>query len=125
MVLCYVLLQMVTETCAVCQAAASQKCGGCQLVYYCSKGHQRTDWPKHKDNCKPYKVRLYFMLNIYMIEFMVLLLINPFKYIIVLMRMVSCDKETLLLVLNQSQNEAPLMSRLSALSFVDERMLLY
>ena len=28
-------------------------CTGCRSVNYCSKEHQRRDWPSHKLNCRP------------------------------------------------------------------------
>ena len=31
------------------------KCGRCSLVMYCSKEHQRLDWPRHKKECKKIK----------------------------------------------------------------------
>ncbi|KAK7072639.1 hypothetical protein SK128_012616 [Halocaridina rubra] len=42
--------------CGVCESQAQQACGGCGLVYYCSKEHQRKDWPSHRQECQPYKI---------------------------------------------------------------------
>eukprot|EP01029_Cantina_marsupialis_P004276 TRINITY_DN1430_c0_g4_i1.p1 TRINITY_DN1430_c0_g4~~TRINITY_DN1430_c0_g4_i1.p1 ORF type:complete len:263 (-),score=43.21 TRINITY_DN1430_c0_g4_i1:210-998(-) len=28
-----------------------QACGGCDCIYYCSKEHQASDWPRHKIEC--------------------------------------------------------------------------
>jgi hypothetical protein len=42
----------------VCGVEASQKCAGCNLVFYCSRDHQVSDWKKgHKKKCKCYDVR--------------------------------------------------------------------
>ena len=30
-------------------------CTGCRSVNYCSKEHQRRDWPSHKLKCRPLK----------------------------------------------------------------------
>lgn len=35
-----------------CDQPGSKTCGGCRLVGYCSKEHQRDDWPNHKQSCK-------------------------------------------------------------------------
>ena len=48
---------MVDETCALCKQPAKQRCGGCQVTYYCSRDHQRLDWKTHRSRCKPFKVR--------------------------------------------------------------------
>ena len=29
-----------------------KKCGGCMMRYYCSKNCQKSDWAKHKVECK-------------------------------------------------------------------------
>lgn len=43
--------------CEVCQQPANQTCGGCKLVYYCSKAHQKHAWKEgHKFQCRPYKI---------------------------------------------------------------------
>lgn len=42
--------------CEVCKQPATQKCGGCRTVFYCSKDHQKQGWKKHKFSCKPFKV---------------------------------------------------------------------
>lgn len=42
--------------CAICKKTANQKCGGCHLIYYCTKEHQKTDWKNHKKQCRPFKV---------------------------------------------------------------------
>ena len=31
-----------------------QSCGGCQLVGYCSRDCQKSDWKSHKDVCKEF-----------------------------------------------------------------------
>lgn len=40
--------------CGQCGAAASLRCGGCSVVHYCSKEHQRQHWPAHKTQCWPF-----------------------------------------------------------------------
>ena len=40
-----------TNTCAICQAPASKRCGRCKAVWYCDAAHQRQDWPTHKAIC--------------------------------------------------------------------------
>ncbi|XP_046969776.1 SET domain-containing protein SmydA-8 [Vanessa cardui] len=43
--------------CEVCQRPANQTCGGCKLVYYCSKAHQKLGWKEgHKLKCCAYKI---------------------------------------------------------------------
>ncbi|XP_071549539.1 SET domain-containing protein SmydA-8-like [Panulirus ornatus] len=42
--------------CGVCHALASQACGGCGVVHYCGKEHQRQHWPKHRAECRPWKL---------------------------------------------------------------------
>ncbi|KAI5638482.1 MYND finger domain-containing protein [Phthorimaea operculella] len=44
--------------CEVCQQPASQTCGGCKLVYYCSKAHQKLGWREgHKFKCCAFKIQ--------------------------------------------------------------------
>ncbi|XP_045451337.1 SET domain-containing protein SmydA-8 [Melitaea cinxia] len=44
--------------CEVCQKPASQTCGGCKLVYYCSRAHQKLGWKEgHKSKCCGYKIQ--------------------------------------------------------------------
>jgi hypothetical protein len=54
----YVTFQgtMVAETCAVCTQPAKQRCGGCHVTYYCCRDHQRLDWKRHRNQCKPFKI---------------------------------------------------------------------
>lgn len=40
--------------CGQCGAAASLRCGGCSVVHYCSKEHQRQHWATHKAQCWPF-----------------------------------------------------------------------
>lgn len=43
--------------CEFCGVVATLKCGGCRIVFYCNKEHQKMDWRKgHKTNCKSYEV---------------------------------------------------------------------
>jgi len=49
---------MGSRTCIVCNKNAEFSCGGCKLVNYCGKDHQKQDWKTvHKTECKP-KFRL-------------------------------------------------------------------
>lgn len=42
--------------CRVCETdKALSLCNGCQVVYYCGRDHQTSDWPKHKRVCSPIK----------------------------------------------------------------------
>ncbi|CAG9129457.1 unnamed protein product [Plutella xylostella] len=43
--------------CNICCSKATQKCAGCQTVYYCSKEHQKKDWKMHKLLCTPARVK--------------------------------------------------------------------
>ncbi|EFX61351.1 hypothetical protein DAPPUDRAFT_273988, partial [Daphnia pulex] len=45
-----------SKVCAVCRSKASQICGGCGEISYCSKEHQKQHWATHKSQCKPYKI---------------------------------------------------------------------
>nr|XP_013189670.1 unnamed protein product [Amyelois transitella] len=46
-------------TCEVCQQPANQTCGGCKLVYYCTKAHQKLGWREgHKFKCCAFKVQV-------------------------------------------------------------------
>jgi hypothetical protein len=40
------------KKCAVCGAPTTLTCGRCRGVYYCSRDHQRSDWPQHRKVCK-------------------------------------------------------------------------
>lgn len=44
------------DICGICGIVASKKCSACKQVSYCSKEHQKSDWKKHKKNCKPFTV---------------------------------------------------------------------
>ena len=37
--------------CAVCGAAATQRCSKCKQAWYCSRDCQLRDWKKHKPIC--------------------------------------------------------------------------
>ncbi|MCL4144495.1 UNVERIFIED_CONTAM: hypothetical protein GTU68_042503 [Idotea baltica] len=45
-------------TCRECKGSSKSPrcCGGCWQVWYCSKAHQVSGWPKHQRDCKPYKI---------------------------------------------------------------------
>ena len=39
--------------CEICNSKLNLSfCGRCKSIYYCSKEHQKQDWPEHKKNCK-------------------------------------------------------------------------
>lgn len=38
--------------CIVCKKECEMRCSVCQKVYYCSKEHQKENWPSHKQYCK-------------------------------------------------------------------------
>jgi len=42
--------------CAQCGAAANQRCTGCHVTFYCSRGCQKSHWKIHKSQCCAYKV---------------------------------------------------------------------
>ena len=39
-----------------CGKEASQRCSGCQAVYYCSREHQKNDWKNHRSACSAFRV---------------------------------------------------------------------
>ena len=41
----------------MCGTGATNKCGKCGSVWYCSRDCQKKDWKTHKINCKPYEIR--------------------------------------------------------------------
>ncbi|XP_053973196.1 SET domain-containing protein SmydA-8-like [Hylaeus volcanicus] len=45
-------------TCPICgdSTNATLKCSGCKLQVYCSKDHQRRDWPRHKSVCHAWEI---------------------------------------------------------------------
>ncbi|KAK4326381.1 hypothetical protein Pmani_003097 [Petrolisthes manimaculis] len=42
--------------CGQCGGCASLRCGGCGLVHYCSKDHQKLHWSTHKEECWPVRI---------------------------------------------------------------------
>ncbi len=47
------------QSCFVCKKATQLVCGGCELISYCSKTHQKQHWiNEHRDKCqKTYKIK--------------------------------------------------------------------
>lgn len=41
-----------TKFCQICAHHATQFCGACKQVYYCSEKCQKSDWENHKQSCK-------------------------------------------------------------------------
>jgi len=50
------LSKKTMRSCVVCEVPASQWCGGCGNVSYCSLKHQKSHWPEHKAACGPFKI---------------------------------------------------------------------
>jgi len=46
---------MESIPCKTCNTPASERCGDCNLIYYCSRTCQRSDWKRHKPECKKKK----------------------------------------------------------------------
>lgn len=46
-----------TEECPVCGKHATLKCSGCRRSFYCSKEHQKEDWPRHKLICHAWEIQ--------------------------------------------------------------------
>ncbi|ODM97856.1 Protein msta, isoform A [Orchesella cincta] len=44
------------DQCALCNATANSRCGGCSKVSYCTKEHQKKHWKIHKGECCAWKV---------------------------------------------------------------------
>ncbi|XP_021949211.1 SET domain-containing protein SmydA-8 [Folsomia candida] len=51
-----VLTRSGKDACNLCNAPANKSCSACQ-VKYCSAQHQREDWPTHKNDCCPFKLK--------------------------------------------------------------------
>lgn len=58
---------MIKQECAVCNKPASQCCSNCNVVYYCTRDHQKSDWKNHKNKCAPYKIERNDVLGRYLI----------------------------------------------------------
>ena len=45
------------NTCAICgpNKTKMKKCGSCYVTRYCSRAHQKLDWPEHKLVCESIK----------------------------------------------------------------------
>ncbi|XP_037033385.1 SET domain-containing protein SmydA-8-like [Bradysia coprophila] len=47
----------MSQICVVCGVSAALKCGGCKMVVYCGKEHQKSDWKSgHKNRCKCFEI---------------------------------------------------------------------
>ena len=44
--------------CNLCEAIAEKHRTACKQVVYCTKEHQKQDWPNHKLSCSPIKLAL-------------------------------------------------------------------
>ncbi len=49
---------MEKKICVVCGERGLQLCSGCRAVHYCCKDHQKSHWPDHKLNCRPYRIEV-------------------------------------------------------------------
>ncbi|KAK2574936.1 hypothetical protein KPH14_008703 [Odynerus spinipes] len=45
-----------TGECPICGKHATLKCSGCRRSFYCSKEHQKEDWPRHKLICHAWEI---------------------------------------------------------------------
>ena len=41
--------------CAHCQKVTTKRCGGCHILYFCSKECLKVAWPKHKAECRQFQ----------------------------------------------------------------------
>ncbi|XP_076056980.1 SET domain-containing protein SmydA-8-like [Oratosquilla oratoria] len=57
---------MAGGVCALCMGPASQRCGKCHVVCYCSREHQKQHWKTHKNECSPYRVLVSEVLGRYL-----------------------------------------------------------
>lgn len=48
--------EMASGTCELCGSPATLKCSGCKDKYYCGKDHQKSDWKRHKELCRPFQI---------------------------------------------------------------------
>lgn len=56
-------LLVYNTCCSTCRQTANDgetylKCGGCEMIFYCSINCQRKDWKKHRDVCKKYPLNM-------------------------------------------------------------------
>lgn len=47
-----IFLMFMIKSCNVCLLPKAKKCGGCEMIRYCSSKCQKQDWPEHKELCK-------------------------------------------------------------------------
>ena len=45
----------VPTNCGHCQKVTTKRCGGCHILYFCSKECLKAVWPKHKGECKQFQ----------------------------------------------------------------------
>lgn len=50
------MISEIGENCAVCGIGAPYKCTACKSVSYCGVEHQKSDWNRHKVECRPFKI---------------------------------------------------------------------
>lgn len=53
------------KKCAVCDQKSSSKCSNCKQAFYCSVGHQKADWRRHKSECHPFQVSFKIPMKVY------------------------------------------------------------
>ena len=52
----YQVTSGLATKCLKCERPGKLRCGGCQEAAYCSKECQRQDWPRHRPQCRPFRI---------------------------------------------------------------------